>query len=175
MSGDRTSQPQKWPLLFFFLFGRATYSKGNRGNRYLFPGALSLSPGTRVIEASLYKGRKEREKEGNDAARTPVNCRNKAAGNAPGPAGNGRKWGIHLVFLSWTADSSSFSSSAKLDFISITLLLLLCRDPRTNGRAHIQPAEDVYSRIRNFDALVRAVKGFYEVSPTILFCFYVEF
>uniref|UniRef100_A0A0P4Y8S8 Girdin n=3 Tax=Daphnia magna TaxID=35525 RepID=A0A0P4Y8S8_9CRUS len=35
-------------------------------------------------------------------------------------------------------------------------------DPRTNGRAHIQPAEDVYTRIRNFDSLVRAVKGFYE-------------
>lgn len=37
------------------------------------------------------------------------------------------------------------------------------RDPKTNGRAHIQPAEDVYTRIRNFDSLVRAVKCFYEV------------
>lgn len=52
-------------------------------------------------------------------------------------------------------------------------LRFLFSDPRTNGRAHIQPAEDVYTRIRNFDSLVRAVKGFYEVKHKIYIYIYV--
>lgn len=54
----------------------------------------------------------------------------------------------------------------------VLIFLLSFRDPRTNGRAHIQPAEDVYTRIRNFDALVRAVKGFYEVCLISSFIFH---
>lgn len=54
-------------------------------------------------------------------------------------------------------------STFNLAFVDLRLF----SDPRTNGRAHIQPAEDVYTRIRNFDCLVRAVKGFYEVNLEI--------
>ena len=36
-------------------------------------------------------------------------------------------------------------------------------DPRASGTRAIQPAEDVCTRIRNFDNLVRSIKSFYEV------------
>ena len=42
------------------------------------------------------------------------------------------------------------------------VVVAVISDPRSSGRS-IQAAEDVYSRIRNLDQLVRTVKSFYEV------------